>query len=179
MADTAEKLIVRADRKMFYGVVGSNSTPTYTRMKGFTSLTESKNPIEYSRHYVDEEFERTDVTGMSSSYDFQFDLLEPNSVLTDMAGIIDGEKLGSDAVRSFVCVDFHKPVSGQDGQFEAVERQYSIIGDNVGDGTDALVYSGTLRVQTKRVTGKATVATPTGGDKNTVETVTFTADSGE
>lgn len=173
----AENLIMRADRKMFYGVPqtgGSGTTPTYTRMKGFTSLTESKNPIEYSRHYVDEEFERTDVTGMSSSFDFQFDLLNPNTVLTDMADIIDGEKLGTAAVRSFVCVDFHKPVSGQDGKFEAVERQYSIIGDSVGDGTDALVYSGTLRVQTKRVVGTAEVATPSGGDKDTVETITFT-----
>lgn len=174
----AEKLIMRADRKMFYGVPKaseSDTTPTYTRMKGFTSLTESKNPIEYSRHYVDEEFERTDVTGMSSSFDFQFDLLDPNTVLTDMATIIDGEKLGTDAVRSFVCVDFHKPVSGQSGKFEAVERQYSIIGDSVGDGTDALVYSGTLRVQTKRVVGTAEIATPTSGDKDTVETITFTA----
>lgn len=174
----AENLIMRADRKMFYGVPktgGSDTTPTYTRMKGFTSLTESKNPIEYSRHYVDEEFERTDVTGMSSSFDFQFDLLDPNTVLTDMADIIDGEKLGTAAVRSFVCVDFHKPVADQVGKFEAVERQYSIIGDSVGDGTDALVYSGTLRVQTKRVVGTAEISTPSGGDKNTVETITFTA----
>lgn len=170
-------LVLRADRKMFYGVKGSTDTVTYTRMKGFTSLTESKNPIEYSRHYVDEAFETTDVTGMSSSYDFQFDLQTPNDVLTDMAGIIDGEKLGTDAVRSFVSVDFHKPVSGSQGAYEAVERQYTIVGDSIGDGTDALVYSGTLRVQTKRVTGKATIATPTGGDKDSVETITFTADA--
>ena len=35
-------LVLRADRKMFYGVKGSSSEVTYTRMKGFTSLTESK-----------------------------------------------------------------------------------------------------------------------------------------
>ena len=97
--------------------------------------------------------------------------------MTDMAGIIDGEKLGTDAVRSFVSVDFHKPVSGSQGAYEAVERQYTIVGDSIGDGTDALVYSGTLRVQTKRVMGKATIATPTGGDKDSVETITFTADA--
>ena len=73
-----------------------------------------------------------------------------------------------------MCVDFHKPVADQVGKFEAVERQYSIIGDSVGDGTDALVYSGTLRVQTKRVVGTAEVATPSGGNKDTVETITFT-----
>lgn len=179
MAETTEKLTMRADRKMFYGVKGTSDTTTYTRMKGFTSMTESKNPIEYSRHYVDEKFERTDVVGMSSSYDFQFDLLSPNNVLTDIADIIDNEKLGTDAIRSFVSVDFNKPVSGSEGAYEAVERQYSIIGDSIGDGTDALVYSGNLKVQTDRVKGKATIATPTGGDGDTVQTITFTPDSGE
>jgi len=118
-------LVLRADRKMFYGVKGSTSEVTYTRMKGFTSLTESKNPIEYTRHYVDEPFETTDVTGMSSSYDFNFDMLDPNAVLTDMAKIIDGEELGTDAVRSFVSVDFNKPISGSQGAFEAVKRDYA------------------------------------------------------
>ena len=153
-------LVLRADRKMFYGVKGSTSEVTYTRMKGFTSLTESKNPIEYTRHY-----------------DFNFDMLDPNAVLTDMAKIIDGEELGTDAVRSFVSVDFNKPISGSQGAFEAVKRDYAIIGDSIGDGTDALTYSGTLRVQSTRIEGKATIATPTGGDKDTVETITFEANS--
>ena len=170
-------LVLRADRKMFYGVKSSESEVTYTRMKGFTSLTESKNPIEYTRHYVDEPFETTDVTGMSSSYDFNFDMLSPNAVLTDMAKIIDGEELGTDAVRSFVSVDFNKPVSGSDGAYEAVKRDYAIIGDSIGDGTDALTYSGTLRVQSTRIEGKATIATPVGGDKDTVETITFVENS--
>ena len=167
-------LVLRADRKMFYGVrAESDGAITYTRMKGFTSLSESKNPVEYSRKYIDEAFETTDVTGMSSSYDFTFDKLTPNAVLDDMADIIDNEKLGTDAVRSFVSVDFSRPVTG--GGYEAVERKFSIIGSTIGDGTDALTYSGTLRVQTTRIKGTATIATPESGTKDTVETITFTA----
>lgn len=96
------QVVLRASRKMFMGVV-DGSTTTYHRMRGFTSLSESKNPIEYSRKYVDEAFETTDVTGMSASYDFSFDMLTPNEVLADMASIIDGEKLGSEAIREFIC----------------------------------------------------------------------------
>lgn len=166
-----EKLVLRADRKMFMGVKGSSDTVTYTRMRGFTSLSESKNPIEYSRKYVDETFETTDVTGISSSYDFTFDLLTPNAVLDDIAGIIDNELLGTEAVRDFISVDFHKP-SG--GGYEAVKREFSIIGSTVGDGTDALTYSGTLRVQTSIVKGTATIATPSNGSSENVETITFT-----
>lgn len=169
-------LVLRADRKMFMGVVTRDAT-VYTRMKGFTSLSESKNPTEYSRKYVDEHFETTDVTGMSSSYDFTYDMMTPNAVLDDIARIIDDELLGTDAVREFICVDFHKPVDG--GGFEAVKRSYSIIGSTVGDGTDALTYSGTLRVQDTMVKGTASIATPSGGDSNTVETITFTADTDE
>ena len=110
---------------------------------------------------------------MSSSYDFTFDMMTPNAVLDDIAAIIDGEKLGEDAVREFVCVDFHRPAEEGAG-YHAVKRTYSIIGDTVGDGTDALTYSGTLRVQSTITEGVATIATPaSGGTSENVETITF------
>lgn len=164
-----EKLVMRAERKMFMGV-NTGSSETIHRVKGFSSLSESKNPVEYTRKYVDEMFETTDVTGMSPSYDFTFDLMTPNAVLDDISQIIDGEKLGTDAVRTFYCVDFHKP---EGGGFKCVKRDFAIIGSSVGDGTDALTYSGTLRVKTAAVEGIATISTPVDGNKDTVETIEF------
>ena len=169
------KLVMRAERKMFMGVLTSG-TETIHRMHGFSSMSESKNPVEYTRKYVDEVFETTDVTGMSPSYDFTFDMMTPNAVLDDLAGIIDGELLGTDAVRTFYCVDFHKP-SG-DG-YECVKRDFSVIGSSVGDGTDALTYSGTLRVKSAGTKGVATIKTPSNGDSDTVETIDFTSESNE
>lgn len=163
-----EVLVMRADRKMFMQV-GTETANIY-RMKGFSSLSESKNPVEYTRKYVDEVFETTDVTGVSPSYDFTFDMMTPNPVLDDLAGIIDGEKLGTEAVRTFYCVDFHKSTS--DGYY-CVKRDFSVIGSSVGDGTDALTYSGTLRVKTSAVEGVAKIKTPENGDKETVETIEF------
>lgn len=165
----SEKLILRSSRKMFMGV-GSDSSAEFQRLRGFTSLSENKNPIEYARKYVDETFETVDVTGMSPSFDFTYDAMTPNAVLDDISSIIDGEKLGTDAVREFVSVDFHKPVG--DG-FEAVKRSFSIIGSNVGGGTDALTYSGTLRVQDGAVKGVATIKEPVDGDVENVEIITF------
>lgn len=169
-----EKLVMRADRKMFMGVAqsGSGGEKIY-RMKGFSSLSESKNPTEYSRKYVDELFETTDVTGMSASYDFTFDLIYPNEVLKDLAEIIDGEKIGDDAVRTFYRVDFHKPASG--GGYECVKREFTVVGDSVGDGTDALTYSGTLKVKSTAVLGTATISDPAeGGTSENVQQITFT-----
>lgn len=168
------KLVMRADRKMFMGVI-SEGTETIHRMRGFSSLSESKNPVEYTRKYVDEAFETTDVTGASPSYDFTFDMMTPNEVLDDLAGIIDGEMVGADAVRTFYCVDFHK--STGDG-FRCVKRDFAVIGSSVGDSTDALTYSGTLKVKTSAVEGVATIKTPADGDKETVETIEFTEAEG-
>lgn len=167
------KIVLRPKRRMFMGVKASDSeSVTYTRMKGFTTLTENKNPTEYTRKYVDEYFEETDVTGISVSFDFTFDMLDGDAVNEDIASIIDGEMLGEDAVRSFVSVDFNKAATG--GGFYAVERKMSIVGSTVGDGTDALTYSGTLRVKTEKVMGIAKIATPEGGNDETVKTITFT-----
>ena len=70
-ADTKKKLVGRHKRVAFMDVAGDGNT--YTRMTGFTSMSESKNASEYSRHYVDEESERTDVVGYAPSNDYEFD----------------------------------------------------------------------------------------------------------
>ena len=50
MAD--RKLVKRSDKVSFFGNMGTG-TETFNRMRGFTTLSGSKNPTEYSRRYVD------------------------------------------------------------------------------------------------------------------------------
>ena len=125
-------VVTRAKRKLFYGVPasGGSGDPTYTRMNGFSTLTESKNPKEHTVQYVDMEMEVTTTTGVSSSYDFTFERLDPNTVHNDMTGIIDSEKIGDDAVRTFISVDFTNKNS--DGTYPAVKRDYLIVGRDGG-----------------------------------------------
>ena len=125
-------------------------------MRGFTTLSGSKNPSEYSRRYVDEEFETTDVTGYSPSIDFGFDQYIGDAVHEEMVEILDGEKLGTEPRRNIVTVDFSKPV-GEEGSYKAVKREYAIIGDAEGDSMDAYTYGGTFRATGKRIVGTATV----------------------
>ena len=103
MAD--RKLVKRSDKVSFLGCM-AGGTETFNRMRGFTTLSGSKNPTEYSRRYVDEEFETTDVTGYSPSLDFGFDQYIGDPVHEEMVGILDGEKLGTEARRNIVTVDF-------------------------------------------------------------------------
>lgn len=150
----ARTLVKRSDKVSFLGCV-ENGTETFNRMRGFTSLSGSKNPSEYSRQYVDEEFETTDVTGYSPSLDFAFDEYTEDEVHDELVTILDGEKTGTEARRNIVTVDFSKPVTG--GGYEAVKREFAIIGDSEGDSTDAYAYSGTFRSTGSRIEGTATV----------------------
>lgn len=70
--DTSKKKLVgRHKRVAFMDVTGDGKT--YTRMTGFTSLSDGKNSTEYSRQYVDEASERSDVVGYAPSMDYEFD----------------------------------------------------------------------------------------------------------
>ena len=118
MAD--RKLVKRSDKVSFLGCVKDGSE-TFNRMRGFTTLSSSKNPTEYSRRYVDEEFETTDVTGYSPSIDFGFDQYTGDVVHEEMVDILDNEKLGTEARRNIVTVDFSK--STGEGNYNAVKRE--------------------------------------------------------
>lgn len=146
-------LIKRSDKVSFLGCT-SGGGEVFNRMRGFTTMSGSKNSMEYSRQYVDEEFETTDVVGFSPSIDFGFDQYKNDAVHEEMVEILDGEYTGTNARRNIVVVDFSQP---DNGGYKATKREYAIIGDSEGDSMDAYTYSGTFRATGKRITGTATL----------------------
>ena len=165
-------IVKRSDKKAFYGVPSSGGTPTFTRMKHFTELSTSKNPGEYSRQYVDEPEERTDVVRYSPSISFNFDDCAGDAVLEDIVSIINEEALGEDAQREIVQVDFSRELEG--GGYAAVKRTFAVIADSEGGGVDAYTYGGTFKTVGSKVHGVATIKTPTNGNPDNVETIEFT-----
>lgn len=159
-------LVKRSDKVSFLGCM-TGGTETFNRMRGFTTLSNAKNPMEYSRQYVDEEFETTDVTGFSPSTDFGFDQYKGDPVHDEMVEILDNEYTGTQARRNIVTVDFSD--KKEDGSYSAVKREYSIVGDADGDSMEAYTYSGTFRSTGKRIKGTATV-TNNGGTATFTET---------
>lgn len=159
------RLVQRADKVLYCGVP-NGETETIYRMKGFTSLSKSQNPTEYSRQYVDEYFEQTDVTGISSSIDFAFDQYVGDPVHDYFVSIIDGELIGTDAVVTLYQVDFTKPGTAAN-TYACVKKEWALIPSGEGDSTDAYTYSGTFRTKSGRTVGTATVS----ADQSTI---TFT-----
>ena len=129
--------------------------------EGFTSLTENKNAKEYSRQYVHEKTERTDVTGYASSIAYSCDVYSKDPVIQKIIEITDNEKVGTDAQVEIVSVNLWQ-TGGAENSYVAYQRKYAVIPDSKGDGTDALVYSGNLKAVGDIVKGTFTITGGTG-----------------
>lgn len=156
------KIVARHKKVAFYGIIGSSGTETFHRMTKFTQLNQSKNPSEYSRQYVDEPFQQSDVVGYSPSVAYAFDRHRNCPVQDDIVEITDNELLGDDAVRNILIVDIDEGT--------AVKRPYSVIPNTEGDNINIYTYSGDFKCKGEKITGTAT-------SSDGWQTCTFTEDS--
>lgn len=143
----------RCDKLAFYGVK-TDTGVNFCKMQGFTSIVTNKNPQTYSRRYVDEPFEQSDVVGYSPSVSYTFDRFSGNPVHDDIINISDKELTGDEAVRSILIVDMTEE---KNGGYTAVKRDFAVIPDSEGDDDDAYTYSGTMKVKGEKVTGIAVI----------------------
>lgn len=146
--------LVKRNGKVAYMDVSTTSIANFLRMTKFTEISKSKNATEYSRTYVDENGEVTDVTGYSEEISYAFDLYKGNLVHQRLVNITDNELTGNDALVKILQVDFSKPVGSG---YEARLRTYSVVPDTEGDSTDAYTYSGAFRKNSGFTIGVATI----------------------
>ena len=153
----------------FYGVTTTTTsndttttTTTYHRMKYFTGLSQAKNPQEYSRKYVDEATQRTDVTGFAPEMSYGFDKHRNDPVLADIVKITNEELIGDDAVREIINVDTETG--------EAYKRPYTVSPGSEGDDANIYKYSGSFKANGEKIKGTATTS-------DDWQTVTFAAAS--
>ena len=154
MADTKPKIVRRSQRLAFMDTDKTGSTPKYERMTGFTTLTNGKNPKEYNRQYVDEDAERSDVVGYAPSIEFSYDRHTNTPVHDRLSEIHDNELLGDDTHVNIVSVDLFTEDTQK--RCKATKRTYAVIPDTDGDGTDAMIYSGTFKSVSELEEGYAT-----------------------
>lgn len=144
-----------------YMECGTDSAKAFALMgEGFTDLAESKNPQEYNRHYVHEKSERSDVTGYSPSLSYSMDYYNTDPVCQEIRAITDDELVGTDAQRDIVLVDMFDKQSGEE-TYKAYKRTFSIIPDGKGSGTDALIYTGTIKSAGELIKGTFSTKTNT------------------
>lgn len=148
----AKEQLVKRSRKLAFMNISTTAIANFLRMTKFTEISKSKNPTEYSRTYVDEDGETTDVTGYSEEISYNFDQHVGNLVHKKLADIADDEKTDSDALVDILQVDLTEPMQGG---YKARLRTYSTVPDADGDSTDAYTYSGTFRKNSNMTIGVA------------------------
>ena len=150
-----DKIAKRSDKIAFFGIKNGEETE-FMRMRGFTELSINKNPVEYSRRYIDEKTERNDVVGYAPSISYSFDKFSDDPVHQDIISIADNELIGSDAVRSILLVDVTS--EQEDGNYPAILRNWSVIPDSEGNDSEAYTYSGTLKSNGDIIKGTVTTS---------------------
>lgn len=151
MPENIQKVYNRADIVNFMGL--TLETESFIRMTGFTDGGETLNTETYERRYIDEKTTRKDVTGYAKEIAYGFDRFTDNEVHDLIANVHDLEKTG--VVVPIVTVNFNE-VGTTEKSFKARKRNYSIIPDGNGDGTDAYQYSGAFGANGEIVEGIAT-----------------------
>ncbi len=141
-------LVTRSDMRSYLMVNGK-----YCEIgDGFTDFTENKNPKEYSRQYIHESSERTDLVGFAPSVTYAFDVYDADAVQGALMEIMLSEATGDAAAVDVVTAFLHKTVGGT--KVEAVKRTYTVCPAKLGAGTDALICSGTLKARGDAVRGE-------------------------
>lgn len=141
---------------------------------GFTAFAESKNAKEYSRQYVHQSTEITDVIGFAPSMAYTAELYTEDPVCQHVAMVTDNELVGADA--RVEVVEVHLWESAGANTYKAYKRAYAIVPDGKGDGVEALVYTGNMKAVDEITVGTFnTVSNTFNATAATVLTFTCTA----
>ena len=136
----------KRSEKLAFIEVKAGSTSNYIRLEGFTTQTHNANAKEFTRQYVDEDVERTDVSGYSESINYNFDQYVEHPALSEIVKITENELTGKDAVRNILVVDLTgKTGNGDTATYPATIRPFTIVPSSNGDSTDCMTYSGDFK----------------------------------
>ena len=153
MPDNSGALVMRYQWAS-YMKCGKDDNATFALIgEGFTSFPESKNPKEYSRKYINYQTEKTDVIGYAPSIAYSCDVITGDPVVQEIVKITDAEAVGSDTHREVVSVNLWEPVGNSNNEFKASKRTYAIVPAGKGEGTDAMIYTGTMKAVSDMVFG--------------------------
>ena len=128
--------------KMAYVRTEDGNKSIYKKLTGFTEFAVSYNAKEYTRKYIDEINEKTEVVAYQPSISYSFDKIEGEISQTPFVQAAENEITGNEALAQIVIVDFRY---GYLDGISAIYRDYIIVPDAEGDDANVYTYSGTLR----------------------------------
>ena len=134
--------MIKRNKKLAFIKFDEMGSDVYARLEGFTQFSVSTNPKEYSRKYIDEDFERSEVAGYSPSISYKFDYDTNIDMHNLFLSVSEPETTGEAAKFTFAIVDLSKE---EDGMYLAKIRDFNVIPQSEGDDPDAYTYSGIMK----------------------------------
>ena len=147
----ANELVLRCQMESYMECVSTDPAAYHLIGEGFTAFPIALNPKEYTRKYINYKTEKSDVIGYAPSVSYSCDCIIDDPVVKEIVAITDAEALGTDTHRNVVTANTWE--EDDNGNCPAYKRTYSIIPAGKGDGSDALVYTGTMKAVSDQVKG--------------------------
>ncbi len=109
------KDIMEYDEAHYFG----DSTGENITLGGvITELTESSNPTETEKQYINEKAKRTTVTGFNNEFPITMDMVKGDKVFEDFYNIFYERKTGAEAKRDHYIVNLWEPAAEQPNTYK-------------------------------------------------------------
>lgn len=140
---------------------GTIQSPTWSLLgEGFTSVSDTRNPVVDETTYVNDVSSTKTITGYGAQWDFEGDVIKDNAVIEYLRGIGENELTGADAESEIVTFDLWEVVTNV---VTCNKRTVTVQVDTTGGGAggEKLSFSGSLLAKGDPVSGTWSTLTNT------------------
>lgn len=126
--------------------IGSEQEDIQIMNIGFTTLTESSNITETSKHYIGMKSPTNKVTNYAKEIPFETDMIKNEKVVDCIYDIFRNEKTDTSAMRNYYSVELWNPIPEQENTYKARKKTMTVaVNEKVGDPGTELRLTGSLK----------------------------------
>ena len=147
-------LVMRNAYLAFMNVEENPDMPGQYRLvgEGFRKLSQVKEPSEYTRRFVNESTDTTDIIKYNAEIAYEIDVFSDDPCVRRIVHITDGERRGQKA-RTDIITLFTEDVVALPYVCKASKRRYAIVPDRIGDDISVLQTSGKMVALDEKIEG--------------------------
>lgn len=154
-AESQKGVVGRWQHPGYLDVSGGAETAQYELLGfGVTQLDDSPSAQTSSKRYVNQKSATQTIGSYEWTAPLEFDLIRSEKAIEFITDIGENEKTGAEAETNYVLVYLEKPVTGQDGTYEAKRRKVAIEVAEFSDNDGEIQGSGNLLAVSDWIKGK-------------------------
>ena len=120
--------------------------------EGFKKLSQVKEPTEYTRRFVNESTDTTDIIKYNAEIAYEIDVFSGDPCVQRIVNITDEERRGKKA-RTDIITLFTEDIVAPPFVCKATKRKYTIIPDRIADDVSVLQATGKMVAMNDKIGG--------------------------